>query len=95
MYTHARIENQEFVASKIDFFDGTSGLQKLMQNWPIVLAVMLAILLVSVTLIIMHKTGVLAKMNPYKLDEEEFNEERRKTQVRKSVRFSQVQTAEV
>ena len=61
-----------------------------MQNWPIVLGVSIGILVAVCTIL----TRVLAKMRPYQLDEEEVKEERRKTQLRMSDKFSNLQQTE-
>ena len=67
------------------------AIERLAANWPIVLGVGIGLFVVFGTIIILWKTGILAKMRPYKLDEDEVKAEHRKSQMRMSVRYSQVQ----
>ena len=72
-----------------NFDSGELGtIERLMQSWPIVLGIGLSVLLSLGTVLILWKTGVLAKMRPYKLDEKEIREERRRATM---VRMSQVE----
>ena len=64
------------------------ALERLVQSWPIVLGVLMGIIIILGTFLIMWKTGVLAKMRPYKLNEEEVNAEKRKTQIRIQMRIN-------
>ena len=64
------------------------AIERLMQSWPIVLGIGLSIILSLGTVVILWKTGVLAKMRPYKLDEEDVREERRRATM---VRMSKVE----
>ena len=90
LHTQAKIENQEPVFATYKLFTTTNlgALERLKQNWPIVLGTFLSILVVAGTLVALWKTGVLAKMRPYQLDEEEVKRERRKSSMRLSVRYS-------
>ena len=90
LHTQAKIENQEAFSATYKLFTTTNlgALERLKQNWPIVLGVSLSILAVAGTLVALWKTGVLAKMRPYQLDEAEVKKERRKSQMRMSVRYS-------
>ena len=85
LHIHAKLENQEPVVATFKLFSGAFGaIERLMQNWPIVLGVSIGTLVAVGTLL----TRVLAKMRPYQLDEEEVKEERRKRQLRMSDKFS-------
>ena len=64
------------------------AIKRLAANWPIVLGVGIGLFVVFGTIIILWKTGILAKMRPYKLDEDEVKAEHRKSQMRMSVRYS-------
>ena len=92
LHTQAKIENQEpepvFATYKLFTTTNLGALERLKQNWPIVLGTFLSILVVAGTLVALWKTGVLAKMRPYQLDEAEVKKERRKSQMRMSVRYS-------
>ena len=89
LHTKAKIVNQEPLFTTLKLYSGALGaLERLKQNWPIVLGVSLSILAVAGTLVALWKTGVLAKMRPYQLDEAEVKKERRKSQMRMSVRYS-------
>ena len=90
LHTQAKIQNQEPVFATYKLFTTTNlgALERLKQNWPIVLGTFLSILVVAGTLVALWKTGVLAKMRPYQLDEEEVKRERRKSSMRLSVRYS-------
>ena len=63
-------------------------IERLAANWPIVLGVGIGLFVVLGTILILWKTGMLAKMRPYKLDEEEVKRENRKSKMRLSVRYS-------
>ena len=63
-------------------------IERLAVNWPIVLGVGIGLFVVLGTILILWKTGMLAKMRPYKLDEEEVKRENRKSKMRLSVRYS-------
>ena len=54
-------------------------------NWAIYLGVGLGVLVAVGTVLVLWKTGVLAKMRPYKLDEETVKAERRKSRIRMSM----------
>ena len=54
-------------------------------NWAIYLGVSLGVLMAVGTVLILWKSGVLAKMRPYKLDEEVVKAERRKSRIRMSM----------
>ena len=95
LHTQAKIEDQEPVFTTIKLFSGALGaIERLKQNWPIILGVSLGILVVAGTLLTLWKTGVLAKMRPYQLDEEEVKREHRKSQMRMSVRYSNIPQTE-
>ena len=95
LHTQAKIEDQELVFTTIKLFSGALGaIERLKQNWPIILGVSLGILVVAGTLLTLWKTGVLAKMRPYQLDEEEVKREHRKSQMRMSVRYSNIPQTE-
>ena len=66
------------------------AVEQLAQNWPIVLGVGLGLLFTVGTILILWKTGILAKLRPYKVDEEEIKAERRKSHIRMSIRYSEM-----
>ena len=84
IYSIASIDGQETMAltkmSKVQL----GAIERLVQNWPIVLGVLGGIAVILGTFLVLWRTGMLAKMRPYKLDEEEVKIEKRKTQIRRS-----------
>ena len=84
VYSIASIDGQETMAltkmSKVQL----GAIERLVQNWPIVLGVLGGIAVILGTFLVLWRTGILAKMRPYKLDEEEVKRESRKTQIRRS-----------
>ena len=84
VYSIASIDGQETMAmtkmSKVQL----GAIERLAQNWPIVLGVCIGIVVILGTFLVLWKTGVLAKMRPYQLDEEEVKRENRRTQIRMS-----------
>ena len=84
VYSIASIDDQQTMAltkmSKVEL----GAIEKLAQSWPIVLGVCIGIVVILGTFLIFWRTGILAKMRPYKLDEEEVKIEKRKTQIRRS-----------
>ena len=66
-------------------------IERLAANWPIVLGVGIGLFVVLGTILILWKTGMLAKMRPYKLDEEEVKREHRKSKIRLSVMYSKME----
>ena len=84
VYSIASIDGQEIMAltkmSKVQL----GAIERLVQNWPIVLGVLGGIAVILGTFLVLWRTGILAKMRPYKLDEEEVKIEKRKTQIRRS-----------
>ena len=66
-------------------------IERLAANWPIVLGVGIGLFVVLGTILILWKTGMLAKMRPYKLDEEEVKREHRKSKMRLSVMYSKME----
>ena len=84
VYSIASIDGQETMAltkmSKVQL----GAIERLVQNWPIVLGVLGGIAVILGTFLVLWRTGMLAKMRPYKLDEEEVKRESRKTQIRRS-----------
>ena len=82
VYSIASIDDQQTMAltkmSKVEL----GAIEKLAQSWPIVLGVCIGFSVILGTLLIFWRTGILAKMRPYKLDEEEVKRENRKTQIR-------------
>jgi len=95
LHTQVMIKDQDPVFTTIKLFSGALGaIERLKQNWPIVLGVSLGFLVVLGIFLGLWKTGLLAKMRPYKVDEEEAKEENRKTQIRMSVKFSNLPQTE-
>ena len=89
LFSNATYLTVFYILSGQKLYSGALGaLERLKQNWPIVLGTFLSILVVAGTLVALWKTGVLAKMRPYQLDEAEVKKERRKSQMRMSVRYS-------
>ena len=70
------------------YLNAQGDIERLAANWPIVLGVGIGLFVVLGTILILWKTGMLAKMRPYKLDEEEVKRENRKSKMRLSVRYS-------
>ena len=97
IYTMISMDDQESHTMTKVSENALGAIERLAQNWPIVLGVGLGLLIVIGTILILHKTGMLAKMNPYKLDEQEVKAERRKSRMRisrMSVRYSEVPNQE-
>ena len=63
---------------------------RLMEKWPIILGISLGGLFAVGVILILWKTGILAKMRPYKLDEEVVQQQKRRSQARLSMRYSHV-----
>ena len=84
VYSIASIDDHQTMAltkmSKVQL----GAIERLVQNWPIVLGVLGGIAVILGTFLVLWRTGILAKMRPYKLDEEEVKIEKRKTQIRRS-----------
>ena len=91
VYSIASIDDQQTMAltkmSKVEL----GAIEKLAQSWPIVLGVCIGFSVILGTLLVFWRTGILAKMRPYKLDEEEVKRENRKTQIR----FSEIRMSEI
>ena len=64
---------------------------RLKEIWPSILGVCLGLIFVIVILLILWKTGILAKMRPYRLDKEVIETERKKSEMRLSMRYSKIQ----
>ena len=91
VYSIASIDDHQTMAltkmSKVEL----GAIERLAQSWPIVLGVCIGIVVILGTFLIFWRTGILAKMRPYTLDEEEVKRENRKTQIRLSeIRMSEI-----
>ena len=63
---------------------------RLIEKWPIILGISLGVLFAIGVVLALWKTGILAKMRPYNLDEEVLEQQKRRSQARLSMRYSHV-----
>ena len=91
VYSIASIDDQQTMALTKMSKVALGAIEKLAQSWPIVLGVCIGFSVILGTLLVFWRTGILAKMRPYKLDEEEVKRENRKTQIR----FSEIRMSEI
>ena len=92
IYSMAQMDDKEptIALTKMTSIElgATARLKKL---WPSILGGCIGLIIVIIILFILWKTGILAKMRPYKLDKEVVENERRKSEVRLSMRYSKIQ----